>query len=115
MYVVCVNFIHNISGRTYSLKPTPNDRFFEKLFMAILFTPRVFAFISMSQRRARFRERSEKSVKQPMGFNAQLNLTGRYRTSLMDTTVELPTKHGPIRHRTGRCNRVIVDISRLCG
>ena len=25
-----------ISGRTYSLKSTPNDRFFEKLFMAVL-------------------------------------------------------------------------------
>ena len=32
-----------ISGGTYSLKSTPNDRFFEKLFMAILFTLRVFA------------------------------------------------------------------------
>ena len=36
-YAVCVNF------ETYSLKSTPNDRFFEKLFMAILFTVRVFA------------------------------------------------------------------------
>ena len=25
-----------VSGGTYSLKSTPNDRFFEKLFMAIL-------------------------------------------------------------------------------
>ena len=32
-----------ISGWTYRLKSTPNDRFFEKLFMAILFTLRVFA------------------------------------------------------------------------
>ena len=31
-----------ISGRTYNLKSTPNDIFFEKLFMAILFTLRVF-------------------------------------------------------------------------
>ena len=31
-----------ISGGTYSLKLTPNDRFFEKLFMAILFTLRDF-------------------------------------------------------------------------
>ena len=31
-----------ISGGTYSLKSTPNDRF-EKFFMAILFTLRVFA------------------------------------------------------------------------
>ena len=30
------------SGVTYSLKSTPNDRFFEKLFMAILFTLSVF-------------------------------------------------------------------------
>ena len=33
-YVVCVNFLY-ISGGTYSLKSTPYDRFFEKLFMAI--------------------------------------------------------------------------------
>ena len=32
-----------ISGGTYSLKPTTKDRCFEKRFMAILFTPRVFA------------------------------------------------------------------------
>ena len=32
-----------ISGGTYSLKSTPNDRFFEKVFMIILFTLRVFA------------------------------------------------------------------------
>ena len=32
-----------ISGGTYSLKSTANDRYFEKLFMAILFTLRVFA------------------------------------------------------------------------
>ena len=31
-----------IGGGIYSLKSTPNDRFFEKLFMAILFTLRVF-------------------------------------------------------------------------
>ena len=35
-YVVCVNFLY-ISGGAYSLKSTPNDRFFEKLFLAILF------------------------------------------------------------------------------
>ena len=33
-YVVCINFI---SGGAYSLKSTPNDRFFEKLFMAMFF------------------------------------------------------------------------------
>ena len=32
-----------MSGRTYSFKSAPNDRFFEKLFIAILFTLRVFA------------------------------------------------------------------------
>ena len=41
-YVVCVNFLY-ISGATYGLNWTPNDRFFEKLFMAILFPFRVFA------------------------------------------------------------------------
>ena len=41
-YVVCANFLY-ISGGTYSLKSTPNDRFFEKLFMAVFeFTLRVF-------------------------------------------------------------------------
>ena len=39
-YVVYVNFF--ISGGTYNLKSTPNDRLFEKLFMTILFTFRVF-------------------------------------------------------------------------
>ena len=39
-FIACVNFIH---VGTYSLKSTPNDRFFEKLFMAILFTFRAFA------------------------------------------------------------------------
>ena len=39
-YVMCVNFIHK--WRLYSLKSTPNERFFEKLFMVILFTLRVF-------------------------------------------------------------------------
>ena len=32
-----------MSGGTYSLKSTTSDRFFEKLFMAIFFTFRVFA------------------------------------------------------------------------
>ena len=40
-YAVCVNFIH--SGGTYSLKSTPNDRFYEKLFMAVQITLRVFS------------------------------------------------------------------------
>ena len=39
-YVVCVNFIHKWPDR---LKSTPNDRFFKKLFMTILFTLKVFA------------------------------------------------------------------------
>ena len=33
-YVVCVLILY-LSGGTYSLKSTPNDRFFEKLFMAV--------------------------------------------------------------------------------
>ena len=40
--MLCVLILY-ISGGTYSLKSTPNDRFFEKLFMTILFTLRVFA------------------------------------------------------------------------
>ena len=35
--MLCVLILY-ISGGTYSLKSIPNDRFFEKLFMAILFT-----------------------------------------------------------------------------
>ena len=35
-----------ISGGTYSLKSTPNDRFFQKLFMAILLTLTVFVLDS---------------------------------------------------------------------
>ena len=43
--MLCVLILY-ISGGTYSLKSTPNDRFFEKLYyMAILFTLRVFARI----------------------------------------------------------------------
>ena len=41
-----------ISGGTYSLKSTPNDRF-EKLFMAILFTLRVFARNLLRENRQR--------------------------------------------------------------
>ena len=33
-YVVCVHFLY-MSGGTYSLKSTPNDGLFEKLFMAV--------------------------------------------------------------------------------
>ena len=39
-HLCCVNFLY-ISGGTYNLKSTPNDRFFEILFMAILFTLRI--------------------------------------------------------------------------
>ena len=39
--MLCVLILY-ISGNTYSLKSTPNDTLFEKLFMAILFTLRVF-------------------------------------------------------------------------
>ena len=40
-YVVWVNFLY-ISGGTYSLKLVPNDRFVEKLFMAIFIYSREF-------------------------------------------------------------------------
>ena len=52
---MCVNFLY-ISGGTYSLKSTPNDRF-EKLFMAILFTLRIFArnLLRGNRRRNTFR------------------------------------------------------------
>ena len=39
--MLCVLILY-ISGETYSLKSTTNDKFFEKLFTAILFTLRVF-------------------------------------------------------------------------
>ena len=39
--VVCVNFLH-VSGGTYNSTSATNERFLEKLFMAILFTLRVF-------------------------------------------------------------------------
>ena len=38
-YVMCFNFIHKW---TYNLKSIKNNRFYEKLFMAILFAGRVF-------------------------------------------------------------------------
>ena len=40
--MLCVLILY-ISGGTYSLQSAPNDRFFEKLFMEICFTLRVFA------------------------------------------------------------------------
>ena len=40
--MLCMLILY-ISVGTYNLKSTPNDRFFEKLFMAIWFTLRVFA------------------------------------------------------------------------
>ena len=40
--MLCVLILY-ISGGTYSLKSTPKDRFFEVLFMAMLFTLRVIA------------------------------------------------------------------------
>ena len=35
--MLCVLILY-VSGGTYSLNSTPNDKFFEKLFIAILFT-----------------------------------------------------------------------------
>ena len=40
--MLCVLIVY-ISGGTYSFKSTPNDRFFDKLFIAILFTLRILA------------------------------------------------------------------------
>ena len=53
-YVVCVNFIHKWRDLQFKV---PNDRFFEKLFMAILFTLRVFArnLLRGNRRRNTFR------------------------------------------------------------
>ena len=45
--------ILHINGEIYSLKSTPNDRFFEKLFMAILFILSVFARILLRDNRRR--------------------------------------------------------------
>ena len=42
-----------ISDRSYSLKSTPNDRFFEKLFMAVLITLGYFQRNLLSGRRRR--------------------------------------------------------------
>ena len=39
--MLCVLILY-ISGGTYGLKSTPNDKFFEKLFVAILFTQNFF-------------------------------------------------------------------------
>ena len=54
-YVVCVNFIHKWRG-TYSLKSTPNDRFFENLLWQFIFTLRVFArnLLRVNRRRNTF-------------------------------------------------------------
>ena len=54
--MLCVLILY-ISGGTYSLKSTPNAKFFKKLFMAILFTLRVFArnLLRENRRRNSFR------------------------------------------------------------
>ena len=54
--MLCVLILY-VSGGTYSLKSTPNDRFFEKLFMPMLFTLRVFArnLLRGNRRRNTFR------------------------------------------------------------
>ena len=41
LHMLCA-FILYLNGGTYTLKSTPNDRFFEKLFMATLFTSQSF-------------------------------------------------------------------------
>ena len=54
--MLCVLILY-ISGGTFSLKSIPNHRFFEKLFMAILFTLRVLArnLLRGNRRRNTFR------------------------------------------------------------
>ena len=54
--MLCVLILY-ISGGTYSLKSTANDRFFEKLFMTIIITVRVFArnLLRGNRRRNTFR------------------------------------------------------------
>ena len=54
--MLCVLILY-ISGGTYILKSTSNDRFFEKLFMAFVFTLRVFArnLLRENRRRNTFR------------------------------------------------------------
>ena len=48
-YVVCVNFIHTyLSGGNYSLKSTPNDRFFEILHGNFIYF-RVFSEICLEE------------------------------------------------------------------
>ena len=42
-HVVCVNFFLYVSGGTYSLTSTPNERFLRNVSWQILFTLRVFA------------------------------------------------------------------------
>ena len=42
-HLYCVMLILYMSNRTYNLKATSYDRFFEKLLMTILFTFKVFA------------------------------------------------------------------------
>ena len=54
--ILCVLILY-ISGGTYSLKSIPNDRFFKRLFGAILFALRVFArnLLRGNRRRNAFR------------------------------------------------------------
>ena len=40
--MLCVLILY-LSGGIYSLKSTPSDRFFDKIFIAIVFNFRVFA------------------------------------------------------------------------
>ena len=49
-FMLCALILY-VSGWNYSLKSTPNDKFFKKLFMAILFTLRVFVRILLRESR----------------------------------------------------------------
>ena len=46
--MLCVLYLHVVGG-SYSLKSTPNDGFFEKLFTVALFTFRVLSDICLEE------------------------------------------------------------------
>ena len=59
--MLCV-LILSISGGTYSLKSTPKDRFFEKLYMAVLLYSQSFCQKSAERKSPKFKVDSERQI-----------------------------------------------------
>ena len=79
-YVVCVNFIYTRSSEAYSLKSTPNYRFFEKLFIAIFIsTSKKFYFNRLSSFPSPF-QRSTMYIKKCLKYSSSYSYFKQHNT-----------------------------------